>query len=309
MIIKIKKSHLILFAIILIILLFIFVNVILNFTYFVNNYKVKTSKIPNKFDGYKIVQLSDVHSIRNEQKLNILLKKVEKQKPNIIVLTGDLIDSGYYIDSYNRILANKLDEKCDKLTLDFTKKLVKIAPTYYIYGNHEMVLLDDVENNEFKNSLVDIGVDIINNENRTINIDGETINLAGIQDPSTLYKDSRFEACNSSKERVEKELEIVSESLDNNKFSILLSHRPEYFDLYSKYKFDLILAGHAHGGQIRVPIIGGLYAPNQGWFPKYTKGVYKNENSKMIVSAGLGNSIAPIRIFDPFEILVINLKK
>ena len=309
MIIKIKKTHLIIFTIIFLILLFIFINVILNFAYFVNNYKVKISKIPNKFDGYKIVQLSDVHSIRNEHKLNLLLKKVEKQKPNIIVLTGDLVDSGYYIDSYNQKLVNKSDEKCDKLTLDFTEKLVKIAPTYYIYGNHEMVLLDDVENNEFKKSLIDIGVDIINNETRTITYNGDTINLVGIQDPSTLYKDSRFEECNSSRERVEKELEIVSENLDSNKFSILLSHRPEYLDLYSKYKFDLILAGHAHGGQIRIPIIGGLYAPNQGWFPKYTKGVYKNENSKMIVSAGLGNSIAPIRIFDPFEIVIINLKK
>ena len=307
MVIKIKKSFLIIFIIILLILIFVLINVILNFSYFVNTYTIEDSKIPNNFNGFKIVQLSDIHSIRNEKKLNTLLKKIKKQEPDIIVLTGDFIDSGYYIDSYNKNLMNNSDEVCDKLTVDFAEQLVKIAPTYYIYGNHEMVLLDDVENNKFKNALINVGVDIINNEQRKVELNGESINLIGIQDPSTLYKDSTFNEYDNSIKKTQKELDIVTENLDLSKFTILLSHRPEYFELYSKYKFDLILSGHAHGGQIRLPFIGGLYAPNQGWFPKYTKGLYKDNNSIMIVSAGLGNSIAPVRIFDPFEIVTLKL--
>ncbi len=308
MVIKIKKSFLIIFIIILLILIFVLINVILNFSYFVNTYTIEDSKIPNNFNGFKIVQLSDIHSIRNEKKLNTLLKKIKKQEPDIIVLTGDFIDSGYYIDSYNKNLMNNSDEVCDKLTVDFAEQLVKIAPTYYIYGNHEMVLLDDVENNKFKNALINVGVDIINNEQRKVELNGESINLIGIQDPSTLYKDSTFNEYDNSIKKTQKELDIVTENLDLSKFTILLSHRPEYFELYSKYKFDLILSGHAHGGQIRLPFIGGLYAPNQGWFPKYTKGLYKDNNSIMIVSAGLGNSIAPVRIFDPFEIVTLKLR-
>ena len=309
MVIKIKKVNLFFIIILVIILFCILINLILNNLYLVNNYKIKSSKIPDSFDGFKIVQLSDVHSIRNQKKFDILLKKVEKEKPNIIVLTGDFIDSSYYIDCLNSNRANNLDEVCDKLTVEFAKKIKQIAPTYYIYGNHEMALLDDVENNKFKNALLDIGIDIINNEAREITINNESINLLGIQDPSTLYKDSRFNSYNSSEEKTKKELDIVTENIDYDKFSILLSHRPEYLDLYSEYKFDLVLAGHAHGGQIRLPFIGGLYAPNQGWFPKYTKGLYQKENLKMIVSAGLGNSIAPIRIFNPFEMIVVKLEK
>lgn len=305
-IIKNKKSILI-FLIIILIIVLIFVNLILNFVIFTNYYKIDNSKIPSEFKGYVIVQLSDIHSIRNEKQLNYLIEKVEKEQPDMIVITGDLVDSGYYQDTLNKLESTGSELTHEALTISFMEKIVNLAPTYYIYGNHEMILLDDVENNKFKNAILDLGVNIINNEKVTIEKNGSSINLLGIQDPATLYKDETFDNCNNSRERIIKELDIVTEGLEEDKFSILLSHRPEYIDLYSKYKIDLILSGHAHGGQVRLPFIGGLYAPNQGWFPKYTKGLYKKENSQMIVSSGLGNSIAPIRIFDPFEIVVIVL--
>ena len=101
--------------------------------------------------------------------------------------------------------------------------------------------------------------------------------------------------------------EIVKVELDNTKYNILLSHRPELFDTYVEKKINLILTGHAHGGQIRIPFIGGIVAPNQGFFPKYTSGVIEKNKTTMVVSRGIGNSIIPLRINNRPELVVITL--
>ena len=125
----------------------------------------------------------------------------------------------------------------------------------------------------------------------------------GIQEPQLVSHDKHYG------DTAKEELELVLKKVKKEDFKILLAHRPEYFKIYSEYDIDLCLTGHAHGGQFRFPFIKGLYAPNQGWFPKYTKGEYDLKDTKMIVSPGLGNSIFKFRIFNPLEINIISVEK
>ncbi len=299
----------------LIILLLAFIcvfNIILNKNIFVREYKIKSKKITEKFDNYKIVQITDVHSIRNEIELEKIVNKVKSQKPNLICITGDLIDSDYYY-TQNDLYKNNKIKQIEELTVEFMKKLKEIADTYYIYGNHEMMLLDDPENNKFKKDLENLGIEILNNKVEELEINGEKINLVGIQDPATLYKDEKYAYVKgSNKDKAQMILNDlfsgISEENKNN-FTILLSHRPEYFEIYNKYNIDLALTGHTHGGIVKLPIIKGIYAHPQGWFPKYSYGIFKTNDFLMIISGGIGYSKLPIRIFNPPEICTITLEK
>ena len=306
---KIKKIFKI---IVLLFAIFFVFNIILNKNIFVRKYKVKSSKITDKLDGYKIVQITDVHSVRNEIEFEKIINKIKKQEPDLICVTGDLIDAEYYL-SQNNLYENKKINQIEELTVKFMKELKEIADIHYIYGNHEMMLLDDPENNKFKKDLEELGVEILNNKIEVLEIDGERINLIGIQDPATLYKDEKYAYIKgNNKNKVQAILndlflEIPEEN--RNKFTILLSHRPEYFELYDKYNIDLALTGHTHGGIVKLPIINGIYAHPQGWFPEYSYGIYKTNDFSMIISGGIGYSKLPIRIFNPPEICTITLEK
>ena len=142
---------------------------------------------------------------------------------------------------------------------------------------------------------------ILDDRVEQITIDDSLINLIGINDPM----------CEHQSYLEDKEIvDGVIKKIEYNKdvFSILLSHRPELFEIYHKYNFDLVFSGHAHGGQIRLPFIGGLVAPNQWLFPKYDGGLYEEDNTKMIVSRGIGNSILPFRINNNPELIYVTLK-
>ncbi len=307
-----KKITNLLKLLIILLAFFCVFNIILNKNIFVREYKIQSEKITEKFNNYKIVQITDVHSIRNEISLEKIINKVKKENPDIICVTGDLIDAEYY-SSQNVLYKNNDIKQIEELTVEFMKSLKELADTYYIYGNHEMMLLDDPENNEFKNDLENIGIKILNNKIEVLEIDGEKINLIGIQDPSTLYKDEKYAYINgTNKDKVQVILddlffEIAEENKNN--FTILLSHRPEYFELYDKYNIDLALTGHTHGGIAKLPIVKGIYAHPQGWFPEYSYGIYKTNDFSMIINGGIGYSKLPIRIFNPPEICTITLEK
>lgn len=176
--------------------------------------------------------------------------------------------------------------------LVFIEQAVKIAPCYYVTGNHE-AWIGAFNLKEFETKLTDFGVTVLHNESIMLERGGEYIYLAGIDDPD----------CGGD---YRKNLENVS---DSDCFTVLLSHRPELFEEYVKNGFDLVLSGHAHGGQFRLPLIGGLLAPNQGWFPKYDSGIYSEGSTNMVVSRGIGNSVVPVRINNPSELIIIELKK
>jgi len=290
------------------IVLFIVGNIGVNQFTFITPYTIESSKIPSAFHDYKIIQLTDVHSIRTDRAINSMIHSIKEQEPNLIVITGDLVDARYYSSESSRFRQGEIKQVEEK-TIQFVKELTEIADVYYIYGNHEIMLLDDPENNSFKVAVQELGVKIINNQVETIRAGESEIHFVGIQDPSTLYKSKKYaNVGNTHKERIDYILEDILVEVEDESFTILLSHRPEYFDVYAAYPIDLALTGHTHGGIIRIPGIGGLYANPQGWFPKYSSGLYSTAATQMIVGRGIVNTIIPIRIMNPPEIVSITLK-
>lgn len=274
-------------------------NIYWNRTIVVRTYVHSNEDVPESFDGYRIVQLTDIHSVRSEKQGQLIYEKTAAQEPDVICITGDLVDSRYYA-------ANGVEGEA--LTLELVEKLVQLAPVYFVYGNHEMILLDDPERNAFKVAMEELGVHLLNNEKTNITASEEDIILAGIQDPSTLYKDYQFAYLSNNGERMEAMLDTVTEGIGNDDFVLLLSHRPEYLEMYDQYPVDLCLTGHAHGGQFRLPFIGGIYAPGQGFLPKYTFGLYETDDLEMYVGTGIGNSLIPVRVFNPPEIITVVLE-
>lgn len=249
----------------------------------VSCYEIENKNIPDDFKGYKIVQISDFHNEKSPRLINALIKNIKKESPDITVITGDLVDS------------RRTDVK---QSVDFVKEIVDVAPIYYVNGNHESRIGSSYE--VLKEGLEDLGVIILENKVETIEINDALINLIGIVDPSFIHKGMM-----SNAERVMAELSTLE--YEKNTFNILLAHRPELFETYVKEEVNLVLTGHAHGGQIRLPFVGGLVAPNQGVLPKYTSGKFVENETAMIVSRGIGNSIFPFRVNNRPELIVVSL--
>ena len=286
-----------------------FGNYLANQQVFVTQYEIVDEQIPEAFNGYRIVQVTDVHSIRSLEQANLLYDTIVAEQPDAVVLTGDLLDATYYTSEKDDFESGLSEKMPGQDTLDFVERLVEDYYVYFVYGNHEMVLLDDVDNNAFKVAMEEIGVIFLNNDGVRISKDGESIYMLGIQDPATLYKDSDYAAYDTHSERINAMMKTVMMLKEEDLYTVVLSHRPEYFEEYVKYDADLILTGHAHGGQVRLPGIGGLYAPGQGFFPEYTSGLLEEENTTMIIGRGIGNSVKIPRIFNPPEINTIILER
>lgn len=245
---------------------------------------VKSEKLPAAFDGFRLVQVSDLHNVSFGDGNAELLERVEQAQPDCIALTGDLVDSRHTdVDA----------------ALSFASEAAKIAPTYYVTGNHE-ARLEEWE--QLLTGLEEAGVTILQNESILLEREGQSIVLAGVEDPS-FHDDPLLHDTEGVFER-----NLESLSPEEGRYTILLSHRPEFFDLYEKLGFDLVLTGHAHGGQFRLPGIGGLWAPGQGLFPEYDAGLYQQGGTAMAVSRGLGNSLFPFRVNNRPEIVAITLQ-
>lgn len=278
----------------LITLVFVGITVHQNTSIKITKYEVKNKNLPESFDKFKIVQLSDIHNDYYGEKLEDLAKKVENEKPDIIAITGDLVDAQRY-NAEN--------------TLAFIDRIKDISPIYFVYGNHDIGIEGDNYYTRIVEELEERGVKFLNVKSDTIVRGNDSINIVGIQDPSTIYNIERFARLDTSEEVNEAMIEeVLNNRINKNGFTLMLAHRPEYFDIYKNYDIDLVLTGHAHGGQFRIPFIGGIYAPNQGLFPKYTSGMHTENKTSMIISRGLGNSRLPIRIFNTPEIVSVTLK-
>lgn len=280
----------------ILLLLFATITVIENISVGVTSYTVDTGHYSAEESALRIVQLSDIHMIRRPGRARQLLRKVTKLSPDVIAITGDLIDTGKY-----------RFEELQQYTINFCSELCTIAPVYLVYGNHEMALLDDPVNNPFKLELETVGVQILNNAVEEFYINGRKYVFLGVQDPSTLYKDRKYAFLTRKTTAV---LTDITADIDTDDLTILLTHRPEDFKIYTEdFGIDLTLTGHAHGGQFRIPFTDiALYAPNQGYFPKYTSGMFESSGNYMIVSRGLGNSRIPVRLFNMPEIVVVDVK-
>lgn len=245
---------------------------------------IESEKLPQSFDGYRIVHVSDLHNAEFGEDNKKLIELIGNATPDIIAITGDIIDSRY---------------TDVEIALDFAEEAVKIAPCYFVSGNHEARVLEDYK--ALKEGFEDIGVTVLENEAISLEKAGEKISLIGVDDPG-FETDYLFgDTAGVMRSHLD---ELTNEE---NTFTLLLSHRPELFDVYVEYGVDLVLSGHAHGGQFRLPFAGGLYAPNQGLLPQYDAGLYTEDNTDMIVSRGLGNSLFPFRINNRPEVILIEL--
>lgn len=250
-----------------------------------NKYTIVSEKIPKSFDGFRIAHVSDLHNAEIGDNNVLLLNMLRQSEPDIIAITGDLIDSRN----------TNID-----VALQFAEQASQIAPCYYVTGNHEA---RTGEYRELQKGLMALGITVLEDQRMKLEKSGESITLLGINDPSFQTNDLFGDAQSITHYKLQMLVQIEAG------YTILLSHRPELFDIYQKNDIDLILSGHAHGGQFRIPFVGGLIAPNQGFFPKYDAGLYTEQDTNMIVSRGIGNSIIPFRINNRPEAILIELSK
>lgn len=251
----------------------------------ISEYTVASENLPQELSGLRIAQISDLHNAEFGKDNARLIAMLEKAEPDIIVITGD------FVDSYSPDV---------EISLAFAKEAVEIAPTYYVNGNHEARLAYSTEYEELRSGLLDAGVTVLENEAQMLEIDGALLNIVGINDPN-FSQSGRYDAAATV-------FETLGTLLSENEYNVVLSHRPELFDTYAASGADIVFTGHAHGGQVRLPFIGGIAAPNQGFFPKYDAGAFISGSTTMIVSRGLGNSIIPLRVNNRPEIVVVTLE-
>lgn len=250
----------------------------------VNQVNIRSEKIVAALEGFRVVQVSDLHNAEFGINQTTLLNEVKQASPDLIAITGDLIDSSHIDVS---------------TAMEFINGALKIAPVYYVTGNHEAW---SILYPELKRQMILAGVMILDDEKRVVNYNGAVINFLGLSDPEFIPADTEYERA----ARIDAVVKDLT-SLNQNEFTILLAHRPELFDVYVENKMDLVLSGHAHGGQFRLPLMGGLVAPDQGLFPKYTAGLYRRDLTQMVVSRGLGNSIIPVRVNNRPDLVIITL--
>ncbi|SKC38424.1 metallophosphoesterase [Maledivibacter halophilus] len=240
----------------------------------IDKISVKTKKIPQNKE-FKIVHISDLHNKKLPNNSINLLDDIMKLNPNIIALTGDIIDAKTrdFDNIYN-----------------FLDNLIKINKNiYYVSGNHEW---KNPKNQQFIKGLKNRKVKIINNTNRIIKCKDFSINICGIDDPYTNHEN----------------IDKAFNSIDNNNFTLLLSHSPDIIFKPYNLNCDLIICGHTHGGQIRFPFLGAIIAPGQGFFPKYDKGIFELERNLLLyINSGLGTSRMPIRFLNKSQISFITL--
>lgn len=276
------------------ILLFITVMVIMiyrdNNVLQVTRYKIKSDKIPANFHGFKILQLSDLHNKSFGKNNSALLEKIGRENPNIVVMTGDMINA-------------KNPEI--KVFLDMAKAISKEYDTYYIVGNHELAIPEEVLK-KMISELTTFGVNVLNNEHVVLKKGKEYINLYGFWSYLLYNTDTNSEHSSNGIFGFE-QINGTLGKIDDKAYNILLTHNPLNFQTYADWGADLTLAGHVHGGVIRIPFLGGLLSPEVKLFPKYDSGVYYMNKKELIVNRGLGNSSSIIRVLNRPEISIITL--
>lgn len=243
----------------------------------ISRYEVKSQKLPESFDGFKIVQLSDLHGAEFGEDGMGLVEKVKELEPDIIALTGDFVTDEGDLAAVEKLAA----------------RLTELCPVYFISGNHEFGSGLAVK---VRNILERAGVKYLSNEYLTISRGEDEILLGGVEDP-LAYADML-----SPDELAQKMNDAAPDA-----FKILLGHRNYWMTEYPELPVDLIFCGHAHGGLIRIPGVGGLIGTDRRLFPDFDAGEYNNGRYTLIVSRGLGNSVSIPRIFNRPEIVCVEL--
>ncbi len=244
-------------------------------------YTIETEKIANPV---KIALVTDLHSCKHGENQEDLIDAINEANPDVVLLGGDIYDD-VLPNENTSIVLGAISEK---------------YPCYYVTGNHEY-WSDDIET--FLELVESFGITVLDGSYETIEVNGQSVNICGITDPDVLrYTEGHDD--------IRQQLDNLADVNDNGNYTILLAHRPELIDTYREYDFDLVLSGHAHGGQWRIPgLINGVLAPNQGWFPKYAGGLYEFKDMDFIVSRGLSRESTRVpRFFNRPELVLIELE-
>ncbi|RJV94012.1 metallophosphoesterase [Subdoligranulum sp. AF14-43] len=278
------KLGLFLYTIIVLLLILTIWTVWSNTALMVSSITILSNHVPAAFSGFRIAQVSDLHNAEFGENNSKLLNLLSENEPDVIAITGDLVDA-----RHTNI----------EVALDFVKRATQIAPVYFVTGNHEASLL---QYDDLSAGLEMAGAVVLEDEAIQLERGDSKIIIIGLADPDFAIKGDLFgevPAMVSTK---------LNQLVNTEKgYTILLSHRPELFETYVSSGAELVFSGHAHGGQFRLPIIGGLIAPNQGLFPQYDAGVYSDGNTNMVISRGIGNSIIPFRFNNRPEVVLVEL--
>ena len=247
------------------------------------HYTYAAEQLGADLEGYRIVQISDLHNAKFGKNNQKLVDRIRECAPDMIALTGDLVDSNH----------TNVDR-----AVQFVDEIVKICPVYYVTGNHEY-WLEKSEYDELMDGLIGAGVVILDDQVVEISMGDAKFRLVGLDDKS-LADGTLGTLLNNAQN-------VAYEDSEKKEFTVVLAHEPQYLARYASSGVDLVLSGHAHGGQFRLPFVGGIVAPDQGFFPEYTAGEYYMDGTEMIVSRGLGNSVIPVRLFNFPEIVCVEL--
>lgn len=236
--------------------------------------------------SFTIAQVSDLHNAEFGGGNRELLAILEEAEPDLIAITGDLIDS----------------RRTDPApALAFLEGAVELAPVCYVTGNHEFRAYDAYQ--DLKSQMEELGVIVLENESMVL--EEVPLRVIGLDDPSFGV---RSDPSATPEQILQGALTALApQAGEEDLRTVLLAHRPEYVELYAQHGADLVLSGHAHGGQVRLPGVGGLYAPGQGFLPAYTSGLYQIGETSLVVSRGLGNSLFPLRVNNRPEVVLVKL--
>lgn len=250
----------------------------------VTRYVFSHKDMPAGFKGFRIAHISDFHNYRPLCRKVAALTMAEK--PDIIAITGDLFDC----------------RKTDIATgLDLVQQLVTIAPVYYVRGNHEAKIKDT---HRITAHLEKLGVNVVEDCKIAIERGGDFITLMGARDPQFYDVDD-----NGKKAGRQFRRNLLAATQGDNTFKVLLSHRPEFIHTYRDSGIALALTGHAHGGQFGIPFTDcGVFVPNQGIFPPYAAGMKQMDNTTVVISRGIGNSVFPFRLFNRPEVVTVEFE-
>lgn len=250
------------------------------------DYSITSNQISNSI---KLVVISDLHDNQIGKKNKKLIKKINSIFPNIILVAGDMVNK---------------DSKDSKIVINFMKQLCENHKVFYSLGNTELDYIDASESDLIK-ELEDVGVTVLDNEYKDIKVNGNIIRIGGMYDYAFGLKNNKL---GDTKQK--SIYNFLCDFEDTNIYKIMLAHRPDSFifnDATKDWDIDLVVSGHTHGGQVVLPFKGGLYVSDQGWFPKYAKGIFNLNNTKILITSGLGDGKQKLpRFNNPPEI--VNLK-
>lgn len=261
-------------------------------------YSIRSNKIPETLDGVRLAVLADLHNCIGKEKQKDMLGALKRERPEAILIAGDMVTEHSKFGRY-RISFREAEQ--------FLRSLSAHWPVSYENGNHEQRWKQNEANHcsryeDYKRRLQEDGVCFLENASAELSLRGQSgIRVTGLELPRRFFHKGRLAKLDSE------EITGLVGPADPDSFQILLAHSPQFFEAYMDWGADLVLAGHFHGGMVRLPVLGGVISTYYRLFPKYDHGLFRRGDQQMIVSSGLGMHTIPLRIHNPEELVIVEL--